>query len=524
MAAFQGWAAGPNFSGAAQNMAQAVQVEEQRKARQSKQLQEVFKSIGDSRRRKEDQRIAADTATTALEESGKERALKLFTALGTRIDSLQSQAPKNSDFLSNPDEYEPALALHNKRVQRLIDQQNQFVEKNDFLKALLPASTATTGGGGIEPQLAGGNEVDAVFNTAIEPAAGVARSGNAVTDAPQTVDNNRNILSRFGGRLGSSLAETLYPFNPNAAAGSDATADELDFFQKAAALGLDVKDLFNRYMQTKSNRPQGAEIPDPSVDQLVDNQIPGFESGSIYGEPPLAASLSGEEDIRLREDTPISTKRGIQAVVTNAFDSMPDFNDIGSAASYVADAIRTGVEKVMPEGLAERLATFGESNLKGEARDQAVISLKEIAEKSAQGAVVGIVGGMSVVLGLKALSTIVPGKRQAVRAAKTRYQDMIKRIEAKVKQQKLDAAYARSQKKLKDAATRKKLKDAEKEVTKLRRSQATRIRNTKGGATRTSGGKQATTSSYPGGGKFNPLAREPGMFRLKGDRVIPLKF
>ena len=140
MAAFQGWAAGPNFSGAAQNMAQAVQVEEQRKARQSKQLQEVFAGIRDNRRRKEDQAIASATATTAQENKEIDRAVQLYTAQGTRISNLQSRAPKNSDYLNNPLEYQPAVDKHNEAVQRLVDQQNQLAANNPTLQKLLGVS------------------------------------------------------------------------------------------------------------------------------------------------------------------------------------------------------------------------------------------------------------------------------------------------------------------------------------------------------------------------------------------------
>ena len=126
MAAFQGWAAGPNFSGAAQNMAQAVQVEEQRKARQSKQLQDVFAGIRDNRRRKEDQAIAAATAKTAQENAELDRVVELYSAQGTRINNLMRNAPKNSDYLTNLEDYKPAVDRHNKAVQRLVDQQNRL--------------------------------------------------------------------------------------------------------------------------------------------------------------------------------------------------------------------------------------------------------------------------------------------------------------------------------------------------------------------------------------------------------------
>jgi hypothetical protein len=150
MAAFQGWAAGPNFSGAAQNMAQAVQVEEQRKARQSKQLQEVFKSIGDNRRRKEDQAIASAAATTTQENAELDRMVQLYSAQGTRINNLMRNAPKNSDYLNNQKEYKPALDKHNEAVKRLVDQQNRLAANNPALQKLLGVSKPVDNAGDAE--------------------------------------------------------------------------------------------------------------------------------------------------------------------------------------------------------------------------------------------------------------------------------------------------------------------------------------------------------------------------------------
>ena len=107
MAAFQGWAAGPNFSGISEQLTANARIEEERKARQEKQLQDIFTSLGDAKRRKEDQKIASANATTAQQNKEADRAVNLFTAQGTRISSLQGRAPKNSDFLTNPEENQP---------------------------------------------------------------------------------------------------------------------------------------------------------------------------------------------------------------------------------------------------------------------------------------------------------------------------------------------------------------------------------------------------------------------------------
>ena len=130
MAAFQGWGSGPNFAPAAAAMTQATQIEEERRARQSEQIRSAFEGLRDERRRREDQAIAATAAKQAQKNTELDRLVNLYSAQGTRINNLMRNAPKQSDYITNMDEYQPAVDRHNRAVKQLIDQQNQLAANN----------------------------------------------------------------------------------------------------------------------------------------------------------------------------------------------------------------------------------------------------------------------------------------------------------------------------------------------------------------------------------------------------------
>lgn len=466
MAAFQGWAAGPNFSGAAQTMAQSVQVEEQRRARQEKQLQDIFKTLGDAKRRKEDQKIASATATTAQENKEADRAVNLFTAQGTRISSLQSRAPKSSDFLYNLEDYQPAVDKHNAAVQRLIDQQDQFVASHPALKSLLGSSSdATNTSSAQNPQNA--RTVDSLFQNVVGTGAagggggggensGVANSlsanlaGGISSNDPAT-ESTGNLFDRAGRYIGGAAADLTQNYNPNPSA-----TEEQGFFKKAAELGLDAKSLYDNYMENKRSMPQ-AEATQRGLGTPAETSV----------------DLSGGEQTSARGDTPESNRQIVQNTIFDALQGIPDV-DLSAALSSITDAIGSGVNMVAPEGFAARLAAFRESNLEGREKTQEVITLKEIAKESVKGAVVGIAGAMAVITGGAALSTIRPGQQQVVLAAKGRYLRMLRQIRANARADRIRAG----------GATRKRQPGASTAPPKPR---------------------GATYSSYPGGGNFTPL-------------------
>jgi hypothetical protein len=469
MAAFQGWAAGPNFSGAAQTMAQSVQVEEQRKARQAQQLQDIFKTLGDAKRRKEDQGIASNAAKTAQENKDTDRAVNLFTAQGTRISSLQGRAPKNSDFLNNPEEYQPAVDKHNAAVQRLIDQQDQFVASHPALKSLLGSSSGATNTSSAQnPQNA--RTVDSLLQNVAGSSAGGSGGGNSgvanslsanlaggSSSNDPTTEATGNILDRFGRSIGGAVADRTQNYNPNA--GGAELADGQQEQRQAQGQGL-----------TSGN---GDVVTTPSGDSSNREAINvPFGDPRGFGLRPKAeapVSLSGDAEAPYREDTPESNRQRVQNTVFDALQGIPDA-DLSAAVSSITDAIGRGVNRVAPEGFAARVAAFGESNLKGRERTQEVITLKELAKQSAKGAVAGIAGAMAVITGGAALSTIRPGQQQIVLSAEKGYARKLRQIRANARANKM--------------ATRKRQPGASTAPPKPR---------------------GATYSSYPGGGKFTPL-------------------
>jgi hypothetical protein len=466
MAAFQGWAAGPNFSGISEQLTANARIEEERKARQEKQLQDIFTSLGDAKRRKEDQKIASANATTAQENKEADRAVNLFTAQGTRISSLQGRAPKNSDFLTNPEEYQPAVDKHNAAVQRLIDQQDQFVASHPALKSLLGSSSdATNTSSAQNPQNA--RTVDSLFQNVVGTGAaggggggensGVANSLSAnlaggISSNDPTTESTGNLFDRAGRYIGGAAAADLTQnYNPNPSA-----TEEQGFFKKAAELGLDAKSLYNNYMENKRSMPQ-AEATQRGLGTPAETSV----------------DLSGGEQTSARGDTPESNRQIVQNTIFDALQRIPDV-DLSAALSYITDAIGSGVNMVAPEGFAARLAAFRESNLEGREKTQEVITLKEIAKESVKGAVVGIAGAMAVITGGAALSTIRPGQQQVVLAAKGRYLRMLRQIRANARADRIRAG----------GATRKRQPGASTAPPKPR---------------------GATYSSYPGGGNFTPL-------------------
>ena len=505
MAAFQGWAAGPNFSGAAQNMAQAVQVEEQRQARQSKQLQEVFKGIGDNRRRKEDQAIAAATAETAQKNKVSDRAVNVFTALNNTASRLAGQKPTPNDYVLTEGGYEAAISNWKAAVSRNQAQMSQIVANNPALKDMLgaqgaqgaPPTTTTTTGNPIVPTYM--MAPDATPSTSPNTNSlneNLAESTGRSGDNADSTGSDGNLFDRAGrylGGLGGVAADLTQKYNPNSSA-----EEEQGFFKKAAEFGLDAKSLYNEYTKNKANMPEvglGTQGNTSDTAGGVDNTIPGFENGSIFGMGP--ADLSGGNQTDIRGDTPESNRQAVQSTIFDALKNIPDV-DLPAAWSSISDAVSSGITKVAPEGFAKRLKAFGESNLEGRERSQEVFTLKEMAKKSAEGAVVGIAGAMAVITSGALLSTIIPGKRQVVKQARIDYKALLKRIKRAASQRKLDAAQAKIDKRdLARAAKRE-----GKPLTRRRGGgQATRIPRTPPAEP----GPQATFSGYPGRGRFNPL-------------------
>ncbi len=453
-------------------MAQSVQVEEQRKARQAQQLQDIFKTLGDAKRRKEDQGIASNAAKTAQENKDTDRAVNLFTAQGTRISSLQGRAPKNSDFLNNPEEYQPAVDKHNAAVQRLIDQQDQFVASHPALKSLLGSSSGATNTSSASSMAPKSRGVDSLLQNVVGPAAaggggggensGVANSlsanlaGGSSSNDP-TTEATGNILDRFRRYIGGVAADRTQNYNPSA--GGAELADGQQEQRQAQGQGL-----------TSGNGDVVTTPPGDSSNSTVINVPFGDPRG--FGLRPKAeapVSLSGDAEAPYREDTPESNRQIVQNTVFDALQGIPDA-DLSAALSSITDAIGSGVNKAAPEGFAARVAAFGESNLKGRERTQEVITLKELAKQSAKGAVAGIAGAMAVITGGAALSTIRPGQQQIVLSAEKGYARKLRQIRANARANKM--------------ATRKRQPGASTAPPKPR---------------------GATYSSYPGGGKFTPL-------------------
>jgi len=447
MAAFQGWGAGPNFSGVAQNIATGQQLEEQRKARQQKQFENLLTNLRDDKRRKEDQAIAAAAATQAQKNTEATRAVNLYTAISNQSSQLQLREPKLMDFLGDQSAYKTALDTWKNAVDRNQAQLRELEANNPNLRAMLGAQEGGSGTGETKVTLEGGSgtgSVDSLFRRVVSP--GNNTTGNAVTGnitgtesrtpvqpgvASSTNNNNlefgsnaqnntrtnqdpasRNFLGQAGGALGRLTADLTLPYNPNP---DPSNPDERGFFQKAKDLGLDAKSLYTMLEDRAQKQRLG-----PEVGQEVGL---GTDDDVVTTPRETPANLSGEE---ARGDTPESTRRAIQDTIFNAIEQSRI--GLGDMAGEVYDAITTSIDKVIPDGLERRIDAFGKSNLGDREHAQEVLTLEEIAKESAKGAVAGIAGGMSVVLGLTALRTIRPGQRQVVAAAKKKYASLLKRI------------------------------------------------------------------------------------------------
>lgn len=507
MAAFQGWGSGPNFAPAAAAMTQATQIEEQRRARQSEQIRSAFEGIRDARRRREDQAIAAAAATQAQKNTEATRAVNLYTVISSQANRLQLQEPKQSDFLLNPDAYKTALDTWKNAVDRNQAQLRELEANNPNLRAMLGAQEGGSGTG--ETKVKPG--VDSLFRSAVKPGDNTTGNavtgnitvtesgtpvqpavasnttnnlefgGNAQTNTATNQDSSRNFLGQAGGALGRLTADLTLPYNPNP---DPSNPDERGFFQKAKDLGLDAKSLYTMLEDRAQKQRLG-----PEVGQEVGL---GTDDDDVVTTPrETPANLSGEE---ARGDTPESTRRAIQDTIFNAIEQSRI--GLGDMAGEVYDAITTGIDKVMPEGLSARIDAFGESNLGGKERAQEVITLKEIAKESAEGAVAGIVGGLPVVLGLKALNTIRPGQRQVVAAAKKRYEAQLERIRKALSRQ----AKLREYQKKADKA----------EKARKAREKAERKAEKRG---------QATSGGY-GDGTFKPLGSPASSNPFPGTRIV----
>lgn len=503
MAAFQGWGSGPNFAPAAAAMTQAAQIEEERRNRQSEQIRSAFEGIRDARRRREDQAIAAAAAKQAQENTEATRAVNLYTAISNIGSRLQLQEPKQSDFLLNQDAYGPALETWKNAVARNQAQLRELEANNPNLRAMLGAQGGESGTG--ETKVKPG--VDSLLRRVVSPGNGT--TGNAVTgtitntglgtevqpggasnnlefgsnvpnNAATTQGSSRNFLGQTGSELGRLFADLTIPYDPNAV-GADPTTDQRGWFENVLrqghSLGLDAKSLYTMLEDRAQKQRLGPEV--------------GQEVGLGTDDDVAPANLSGEE---ARGDTPESTRRAIQDTIFNAVEQSRI--DLGDMAGGVYDAITTGIDKVMPEGLSARIDAFGESNLGGKERTQEVITLKEIAKESAEGAVAGIVGGLPVVLGLKALNTIRPGQRQVVAAAKKRYEAQLKRIREALSRQ----AKLREYQKKADKA----------EKARKAREKAERKAEKRG---------QATSGKYSGG-TFEPLVSPASSNPFPGTRIV----
>jgi len=468
MAAFQGWGAGPNFSGVAQNIATGQQLEEQRKARQQKQFENLLTNLRDDKRRKEDQAIAAAAATQAQKNTEATRAVNLYTAISNQSSQLQLREPKLMDFLGDQSAYKTALDTWKNAVDRNQAQLRELEANNPNLRAMLGAQEGGSGTGETKVTLEGGSgtgSVDSLFRRVVSPGnnttgnavtgnitgtesrtpvqPGVASStnnnnlefgGNAQTNTATNQDSSGNIFDRTGRYIGGALADLTLPYDPNAV-GADPTTDQRGWLENVLrqghSLGLDAKSLYTMLEDRAQKQRLGSEVGQ-EVGLGTDDDV-------VTTPRETPANLSGEE---ARGDTPESTRRAIQDTIFNAIEQSRI--GLGDMAGEVYDAITTSIDKVIPDGLERRIDAFGESNLGDRENAQEVITLKEIAKESAKGAVAGIAGGMSVVLGLTALRTIRPGQRQVVAAATKRYKAQLKRIR---KAEKLRAARREYQKK-----------------------------------------------------------------------------
>jgi len=482
MAAFQGWGSGPNFAPAAAAMTQATQIEEQRRARQSEQIRSAFEGLRDARRRREDQAIAADTAKQAQKNTEATRAINLYTAISNQSNQLQLREPKQSDFLLNPDAYGPALETWKNAVDRNQAQLRELEANNPNLRAMLGAQ-----GGGANPNtptymmqkaqnasapVATGIITNTDLETEVQPDVAsntnnnnLEFGGNAQTNTATTQDSSGNIFDRTGRYIGRALADLTLPYDPNA---DPSNPDERGFFQKAKDLGYDAKSLYTMLEDRAQKQMLG-----PEVGQEVGLGTDDDDVVTTPGETP--ANLSGEE---ARGDTPESTRRAIQDTIFNAIEQSRI--DLGDMADGVYDAITTGIDKVIPDGLERRIDAFGKSNLGDREHAQEVITLEEIAKESAKGAVAGIAGGMAVVLGLTALRTIRPGQRQVVAETKKRYAALLQRIREAAK---LRAARKEYQKKADKVAKARAAREAAKKAKENAERKAREKANKRGQAT-----------------------------------------
>ena len=400
MAAFQGWASGPNFSGAAQNMAQAVQVEEQRKARQSKQLQDLFKGIGDRRRRKEDQAIAANTAEAAAKTATKDRAIKVVDILGRRVTALQNNEPTLNDHNGNQKTFKDALAKHKKQVSLIQGQLNNYIGNNPELAAMLGGtsqqSSVRTGGqvdstGVVNPlqvesqsnnQTAAGNEVDNLFN-------GDQQGDGQGGYAPANLTGEENITLQQ--KLGVDESQPV------------ASGERATFGEKTGGIIRDISEVGSGLIDAYTN-PISGQGTNP-LDRAAEYW--GYRASNTFGQqynPNQDPEKAVEQEALVREAATdkanpgrVPSERGASGQWDNP-ESMQRF--------YEKNPILSKIVK--------RFATFGDPLIDSEV-EQNILKFNEVAAYSAAGALTGVAGGMSFVLGVPGASaSAIPATKRAL--------------------------------------------------------------------------------------------------------------
>ena len=378
MAAFQGWAAGPNFSGAAQNMAQAVQVEEQRKARQAKQLQDLFKGIGDARRRKEDQEIASNTAEAAAKTATKDRAIKVVDILGRRVTALQNNKPTINEYNNNQKDFQVALANHKSQVSLIQGQLNNYIGNNPELAAMLGGtsqqSSVRTGGqvdstGVVNPpqvesqsnnQTAAGNEVDNLFKgdqQGVYAPANLTEEKNITLQQQLGVDESQPVASGEPATFGENFWG-MYRDISEVGSGLDRTAEYW---------GYQASKTFGTHYDPNSEKggEQEALVREAETDKANPGRVPSERGASGQWDNP-------ESMQRFYEKNPILSK------------------------------------------IVKRFATFGDPLIDSEV-EQNILKFNEVAAYSAAGALTGVAGGMAFVLGVPGASaSAIPATKRAL--------------------------------------------------------------------------------------------------------------
>ena len=397
MAAFQGWASGPNFSGAAQNMAQAVQVEEQRKARQAKQLQDLFKGIGDRRRRKEDQEIASNTAEAAAKTATKDRAIKVVDILGRRVTALQNNKPTINEYNNNQKDFQTALANHKSQVSLIQGQLNNYIGNNPELAAMLGGtsqqSSVRTGGptgstGVVNPpqvesqsnnQTAAGNEVDNLF------------SGDQQGDGQGGYEIDDNDLLSYPANLTGEENFTLQQQLGVDVPQPGASGERATFGEKFWGMYRDISEVGS----------QGTNSLDRTAEYW------GYRASNTFGQqynPNQDPEKAVEQEALVREAETdkanpgrVPSERGASGQWDNP-ESMQRF--------YEKNPILSKIVK--------RFATFGDPLIDSEV-EQNILKFNEVAAYSAAGALTGVAGGMAFVLGVPGASaSAIPATKRAL--------------------------------------------------------------------------------------------------------------